>query len=206
MSFGPLITARTPPPPSVASQAPILGQDVLCPDLRGDCRRQLLRIESRTSPRDVLVVDVVRHSVVVEWAEQPLANALEEIAAVDQVLLTETQQVTSVRPIWRGGEAEAAGGEPAKGKKPKQAQGKTLTAKQLLDDERVTVWDYSWTAGARLPMSLVERETIWVWLCSRPIWRRPLRALILSRPATRAARRRTRAARGFAQLLTSSSP
>lgn len=37
-------------------------------------------------------------------------------------------------------------------------------AKPLLDDERVTVWDYSWAAGARETMSLVERDTIWVWL------------------------------------------
>lgn len=37
-------------------------------------------------------------------------------------------------------------------------------AKPLLDDERVTVWDYSWTAGARQTMAQFERDTIWVWL------------------------------------------
>lgn len=42
-------------------------------------------------------------------------------------------------------------------------------AKALLDDERVTVWDCSWTAGARETMSMVERDTIWVWLAAGTI-------------------------------------
>ena len=37
-------------------------------------------------------------------------------------------------------------------------------ATPLLDDERVTVWDYTWSAGVRETMSLVDRDTIWVWL------------------------------------------
>ncbi len=37
-------------------------------------------------------------------------------------------------------------------------------AKPLLDDDRVTVWDYTWTAGAREILSEFERDTIWVWL------------------------------------------
>lgn len=37
-------------------------------------------------------------------------------------------------------------------------------AKPLLDDERVTVWDYSWIAGRREAMSQFDRDTIWVWL------------------------------------------
>ena len=42
-------------------------------------------------------------------------------------------------------------------------------AKALLDDERVTVWDSSWTAGARETMSMIERDTIWVWLAAGTI-------------------------------------
>ena len=37
-------------------------------------------------------------------------------------------------------------------------------AKQLLDDERVTVWDYTWTPGARGVLSRYTRDTVVVWL------------------------------------------
>ncbi len=39
-------------------------------------------------------------------------------------------------------------------------------AKALLDDERVTVWDYSWTSGSKETLSQFERDTVWVWLAS----------------------------------------
>ncbi len=39
-------------------------------------------------------------------------------------------------------------------------------AKALLDDERVTVWDYSWTSGSKETLSQFERDTVWVWLSS----------------------------------------
>ena len=37
-------------------------------------------------------------------------------------------------------------------------------AKQLLDDERVTVWDYTWTPGVRHPMVRYTRDTVVVSL------------------------------------------
>jgi hypothetical protein len=37
-------------------------------------------------------------------------------------------------------------------------------AKQVLDDDRVTVWDYTWTAGIRHPMVRYTRDSVVVWL------------------------------------------
>jgi hypothetical protein len=37
-------------------------------------------------------------------------------------------------------------------------------AKQLLDDDRVTVWDYTWTPGVRHPMVRYTRDSVVVWL------------------------------------------
>ena len=37
-------------------------------------------------------------------------------------------------------------------------------AKQLLDDDRVTVWDYTWTPGVHAPMVRYTRDTVVVWL------------------------------------------
>jgi hypothetical protein len=39
-------------------------------------------------------------------------------------------------------------------------------AKPLLDDERVTIWDYTWGPGARGPMSRYPRDTILIWLAN----------------------------------------
>jgi hypothetical protein len=39
-------------------------------------------------------------------------------------------------------------------------------AKQLLDDERVTVWDYTWIPGRRHSMVRYTRDTVVVWLDS----------------------------------------
>ena len=37
-------------------------------------------------------------------------------------------------------------------------------AKQLQDDDRVTVWDYAWTPGDRPPMVRYTRDSVVVWL------------------------------------------
>lgn len=37
-------------------------------------------------------------------------------------------------------------------------------ATQLLDDERVTVWDYTWPARTASPLTQHGRESIWIWL------------------------------------------
>jgi len=37
-------------------------------------------------------------------------------------------------------------------------------AKSLRDDERVTVWDYTWTPGTTTAASVHQYEEIWVWL------------------------------------------
>jgi hypothetical protein len=39
-------------------------------------------------------------------------------------------------------------------------------AKPLLDDERVTIWDYTWRPGARGIMSRYPRDTILIWLAN----------------------------------------
>jgi predicted metal-dependent enzyme (double-stranded beta helix superfamily) len=39
-------------------------------------------------------------------------------------------------------------------------------AKQLLDDERVTVWDYTWMPGVRQPIVRYTRDSVVVWLDS----------------------------------------
>ena len=39
-------------------------------------------------------------------------------------------------------------------------------ARQLLDDERVTVWDCTWTLGVRPPLVRYTRDTVVVWLDS----------------------------------------
>jgi hypothetical protein len=37
-------------------------------------------------------------------------------------------------------------------------------AHELLDDDRVTVWDYTWERGLRTPPVLYGRNTVWIWL------------------------------------------
>ena len=57
---------------------------------------------------------------------------------------------------------DAGSGQPenASGTMPVFARG----AKPLLDDERVVVWDYTWTPGAPAASSRYTRDTIVVWL------------------------------------------
>lgn len=60
---------------------------------------ELLFVEARVAPGDVPVVDLVRHSEVAEAAEKVLLHALDQVAAEDQVLLAEGEQVSSVAAL-----------------------------------------------------------------------------------------------------------
>ena len=63
-------------------------------------------VEPCAPPRNIRVIHIVRHAEVVERWEQVLAHAVHEIAAIDEVLLEQRQQVATVAPFGRGSQAE----------------------------------------------------------------------------------------------------
>jgi hypothetical protein len=68
------------------------------PGLGGDVSGELLLVEAGVAPGDVPVVHLVRDAEVPEAAEEVLLDALHEVAAVDEVLLAEGEEVApSVR-------------------------------------------------------------------------------------------------------------
>ncbi len=74
--------------------------------LGGDVAGELLLVEAGVAPGDVPVVDLVWHAKVPEAAEEVLPDALDEVAAVDEVLLTQGEEVAAVGALRRGGEGE----------------------------------------------------------------------------------------------------
>ena len=67
---------------------------------------ELLLVEAGVAPGDVPIVHLVRDAEVPEAAEEVLLDALHEVAAVDEVLLAQGQEVAPVGPFRGGGEAE----------------------------------------------------------------------------------------------------
>jgi hypothetical protein len=72
----------------------------------GDAPRQLFLVKAGVSPGDIVVVDLVRHAVVSESAEETLLDSFDKIAPVDEVSFAQVQEVPTVCPLWRGGEAQ----------------------------------------------------------------------------------------------------
>jgi len=63
-------------------------------------------VEAAAAPRDVGVVDLVRKPEVVEGAQQALLDAGGNVAAEDEVLLAQGEQVAPVGAFGRGRESE----------------------------------------------------------------------------------------------------
>ena len=76
------------------------------PGLGGDVSGELLLVEAGVAPGDVPIVHLVRDAEVPEAAEEVLLDALHEVAAVDEVLLAQGQEVAPVGAFRGGGEAE----------------------------------------------------------------------------------------------------
>ena len=72
----------------------------------GDGVRERLLVEAGAPPRDVRVVDFVGDAEVAKGAEEAALDALDEVAAVDEVLAAEGEQVAAVGALGGGGEAE----------------------------------------------------------------------------------------------------
>ena len=71
-----------------------------------DVAGELLLVEAGVAPGDVPVVDLVRHAEVPEAAEEVLLDALDQVAAVDEVLLAQGEEVAAVGALRGGGEGE----------------------------------------------------------------------------------------------------
>jgi len=96
-----------------AAQAPELFQGVPGPGTGGHGTGQLLHIETVVPPGDVAVVHVVGDSVVVERAQQALADPVADVTTKDQVLAAQGEQVRPVRAIRSCRQAqEESGFEP----------------------------------------------------------------------------------------------
>jgi hypothetical protein len=74
--------------------------------LGGDVAGELLLVEAGVAPGDVAVVHGVGHAEVAEAAEKVAADSFDEVAAVDEVLLAEGEEVAAVGALGGGGEAE----------------------------------------------------------------------------------------------------
>ena len=74
--------------------------------LGGDVSGELLLVEAGVAPGDVPVVHLVRDAEVPEAAEEVLLDALHEVAAVDEVLLAQGEEVAPVGALRGGGEAK----------------------------------------------------------------------------------------------------
>ena len=70
--------------------------------LGGDRVRQRFFVEASVAPGDVPVVDLVRHAEISEWSEQPSADAIPEIVAIDEVLGAQGEQVAPIRKAVSG--------------------------------------------------------------------------------------------------------
>ena len=69
--------------------------------------RQRFFVETRAAPRNVRVVHIVGHAEVVKRRQQLSANALDQIAAIHQILLAEREEVAPIAPLRRRREAQA---------------------------------------------------------------------------------------------------
>ena len=81
-------------------------EDVFGAFLGGDGVRERGFVEAAAASGDVGVVDLVGDADVVEGREALAPDALEEIAAVDEVLAAEREEVAAVGALGGGGEAE----------------------------------------------------------------------------------------------------
>jgi hypothetical protein len=79
----------------------------LCRDVPGE----LLFVEAGVVPGDVPVVHLVRDAEVPEAAEEVLLDALDEVAAVDEVLLAQGEEVAPVGPSETEQELRPESGE-----------------------------------------------------------------------------------------------
>jgi hypothetical protein len=83
--------------------------------LRGDVSGELLVVEAGVAPGDVPVVHLVRDAEGPEAAEEVLIDALDEVAAVDEVLLAQGQEVAPVGAFRGGAIAKASRGKRSRG-------------------------------------------------------------------------------------------
>ena len=85
-------------------------EGVLSASLGGEGLGELLFVEAAAAPGDGGVVHLVRDAEVAEGAEQALLDAGGDVAAVDEVLLTQAEEVAAVGALGGGGEAEEEAG------------------------------------------------------------------------------------------------
>jgi hypothetical protein len=76
-----------------------------------DVPGQLLFVEAGVAPGDVPVVHLVRDAEVAEAAEEVLLDAKGEVAAVDEILLAESEEVAAVGALGGGAMAKASRGK-----------------------------------------------------------------------------------------------
>jgi hypothetical protein len=70
--------------------------------LRRDVPVKLLLVEAGVAPGEVPVVHLVRDAEVAEAAEEVVLDGLDEVAAVDEVLLAEREEVAAVGALGGG--------------------------------------------------------------------------------------------------------
>jgi hypothetical protein len=81
------------------------------PGLGGDVSGELLLVEAGVAPGDVPVVHLPPDAAVAQAAEEVLLDALDEVAAVDEVLLAESEEVAPIGPLGGGAMAKASRGK-----------------------------------------------------------------------------------------------
>ena len=89
---------------------PPLVEHVLGPRPGRHRGRQRLFVEPGAAPRDVAVVDLVRHPIIMKGTQEPAGDALDQIAAVDEVLAAELEQVATIRALRGRRQAEQEAG------------------------------------------------------------------------------------------------
>ena len=73
-----------------------------CPAKCGELGAQRIWVEAAIAPGNLFIVDVlVVDSVIAERAEQTPTDAVKEVSVVDQVVITELQDVGLVRAVRR---------------------------------------------------------------------------------------------------------
>ncbi len=96
-----------------ASKAPELLQGVSGPRPGGQGPGQFVHVEAVAPPGDVAVVHLVGDAVIVEGAQQAFADAVAHVAAEDQILAAQGEQVGSIGAVGGGRQTQQeAGLEP----------------------------------------------------------------------------------------------
>ena len=63
-------------------------------------RSKFVNVKLRVSPRYIAVFDVVWNAVIVKWAEVSAFNSVANVGLKYKILLTQCQQIRSIRTIW----------------------------------------------------------------------------------------------------------